>query len=37
MRVALRQQDISTMKKLRPKIAKAASDLESLGKRARAH
>ena len=37
MRVALRQQDIPAMEKLRPKIAKAASDLESLEKRARAH
>lgn len=35
MRVALRQKDTATMEQLRPKIAKAASDLESLEKRAR--
>jgi hypothetical protein len=35
MRVALRQQDTATMQKLRPKIAKSASDLESLARRAR--
>jgi hypothetical protein len=37
MRVALRQRDVPTMEKLRPKIAKAAADLESLEKRARTH
>jgi len=35
MRVALRQKDVATMQKLRPKIAKAASDLEKLETRAR--
>jgi len=35
MRVALRQHDTATMRRLRPKVAKAASDLESLDKRAR--
>jgi len=35
MRVALRQRDVTTMEKLRPEIAKAATDLESLETRAR--